>query len=361
MVVNVPFRHWVCVKNPWQESPRRALYYLETTEGQQVIVAVAIRAGGNQLVYQPLGDFVQDYWNILPLGHVLMWNYSFQLNAWLDDIVYHWFVRCSNEAGLQSACLPSTFMAHQTVAEIWLFPSAACAAPEFCIGSFANGVGPISPEIGSLKMLQHLDLSNNMLSEMLKVLHQMLPMTNLTSGEQKTTMVAMLDGNVMRCVRDQNGNHVIQKCIKCIPVEAIQFIISVFYDQLVSLVTLSTHPYVCHVIQIISSPFLLVADSHILLFSDELNLCYLCFTVVSAYFPSISCYPLIEVMMKDQFANYVIHKLLENFDDHKLELILNRIKVHLNALKKYTYEKHIVSHVDKLAPAGGTYSLPFPL
>ncbi|KAG5540259.1 hypothetical protein RHGRI_020478 [Rhododendron griersonianum] len=62
-------------------------------------------------------------------------------------------------------------------------------------------------------------------------------------------MVAMLDGNVMRCVRDQNGNHVIQKCIKCIPVEAIQFIISVFYDQVVSLVTLSTHPYVCHVIQ----------------------------------------------------------------------------------------------------------------
>ncbi|KAI8547013.1 hypothetical protein RHMOL_Rhmol07G0163500 [Rhododendron molle] len=69
----------------------------------------------------------------------------------------------------------------------------------------------------------------------------------------------------------------------------------------------------------------------------------------------------VQVMMKDQFANYVIHKLLESFDDHKLELILNRIKVHLNALKKYTYEKHIVSHVDKLAPAGGTYSLPFPL
>ncbi|KAI8547004.1 hypothetical protein RHMOL_Rhmol07G0162700 [Rhododendron molle] len=57
-------------------------------------------------------------------------------------------------------------------------------------------------------------------------------------------------------------------------------------------------------------------------------------------------------MMKDQFANYVIHKLLENFDDHRLELILNRIKVHLNALKKYTYEKHIIAHVDKLAAAG---------
>ncbi|KAG5540258.1 hypothetical protein RHGRI_020477 [Rhododendron griersonianum] len=126
MVVNVPFRHWVCVKNPWQESPRRALYYLETIEGQQVIVAVAIRAGGNQLVYQPFVDFVQDYRNILPLPHVLMWNYSFQLNAWLDDIVYHSFVRCSNEAyfvtaGLHSACLPSAFMAHQTVLKFGYF------------------------------------------------------------------------------------------------------------------------------------------------------------------------------------------------------------------------------------------------
>ena len=60
-------------------------------------------------------------------------------------------------------------------------------------------------------------------------------------------MVAELDGHVMRCVRDQNGNHVIQKCIECIPQEAIQFIVSPFYDQVV---TLSTHPYGCRVIQV---------------------------------------------------------------------------------------------------------------
>ncbi|KAF7137986.1 hypothetical protein RHSIM_Rhsim07G0135200 [Rhododendron simsii] len=68
------------------------------------------------------------------------------------------------------------------------------------------------------------------------------------------------------------------------------------------------------------------------------------------------------VMMKDQFANYVTHKLLESCDDHNLELILNRIKVHLNALKKYTYKKHIVAHVDKLAVTGDTrmvYVIPY--
>ena len=60
-------------------------------------------------------------------------------------------------------------------------------------------------------------------------------------------MVQELDGHIMRCVRDQNGNHVIQKCIECVPEDAIQFIVTTFYDQVV---TLSTHPYGCRVIQV---------------------------------------------------------------------------------------------------------------
>lgn len=62
--------------------------------------------------------------------------------------------------------------------------------------------------------------------------------------------------------------------------------------------------------------------------------------------------------MKDQFANYVVQKVLETCDDQQLELILNRIKVHLNALKKYTYGKHIVARVEKLVAAGGTFPTP---
>jgi pumilio RNA-binding family len=63
----------------------------------------------------------------------------------------------------------------------------------------------------------------------------------------QTKMVAELEGHVMRCVRDQNGNHVIQKCIECIPQHAIEFIVSTFYGQVVML---STHPYGCRVIQV---------------------------------------------------------------------------------------------------------------
>ena len=63
--------------------------------------------------------------------------------------------------------------------------------------------------------------------------------------------------------------------------------------------------------------------------------------------------------MKDEFANYVVQKVLETFSDQQRALILSRIKVHLNALKKYTYGKHIVSRVEKLIATGGWYT-PLP-
>lgn len=66
--------------------------------------------------------------------------------------------------------------------------------------------------------------------------------------DQKIELVRELDGHVMRCVRDQNGNHVIQKCIECVPSERIGFIISAFRGQVASL---SMHPYGCRVIQVI--------------------------------------------------------------------------------------------------------------
>jgi pumilio RNA-binding family len=62
-----------------------------------------------------------------------------------------------------------------------------------------------------------------------------------------------------------------------------------------------------------------------------------------------------QIMMKDPFGNYVVQKVLETCDDQSRELIVSRIKVHLHALKKYTYGKHIVSRVEKLIETGGKY------
>ncbi|KAL0920392.1 hypothetical protein M5K25_009527 [Dendrobium thyrsiflorum] len=224
--------------------------------------------------------------------------------------------------------------------------------------------------------------------------------------KQQTQLVSELDGSVMKCVRDQNGNHVIQKCIECVPQESIKFIISACYGQVVAL---STHPYGCRVIQrilehcddaktqcimmneILQSICTLAKDQygnyvvqHVLQhgkseerssiiskLSGEIvkmsqqkfasNVIEKCLTysspeerqlLINEMLGSTEENEPLQAMMKDQFGNYVVQKVLETCDDRNRELILSRIKVHLNTLKRYTYGKHIVARVEKLIAAG---------
>jgi len=62
--------------------------------------------------------------------------------------------------------------------------------------------------------------------------------------DQQLKLVQELDGHVMRCVLDQNGNHVIQKCIECISQDKIHFIILAFFGKVVAL---SSQTYGCRV------------------------------------------------------------------------------------------------------------------
>ncbi|XP_074563125.1 pumilio homolog 1-like [Curcuma longa] len=223
---------------------------------------------------------------------------------------------------------------------------------------------------------------------------------------QKAQMVLELNGHVMKCVRDQNGNHVIQKCIECIPQENIQFIIEAFFGHVVAL---STHPYGCRVIQrvlehcndqevqsimmeeIMESVCNLAQDQygnyviqHVLQYgkpeerSDIIsklagqivkmsqqkyasNVVEKCLTfgtpeerqiLINEILGSTEENEPLQAMMKDQFGNYVVQKVLETCDDKNRELILQRIKVHQNGLKRYTYGKHIVARVEKLVATG---------
>ncbi|XP_044462066.1 pumilio homolog 4-like isoform X2 [Mangifera indica] len=224
--------------------------------------------------------------------------------------------------------------------------------------------------------------------------------------DQQTQMVAELDGSVMKCVHDQNGNHVIQKCIECVPQDRIQFIISAFYGQVVAL---STHPYGCRVIQRVLEHCDDVKTQQIIMDEIMLHVCNLaqdqygnyviqhvlehgkphersaiisqlagqivkmsqqkfasnvvekCLTfgspeerqlLVNEMLGSTDENEPLQAMMKDPFGNYVVQKVLETCDDRSLELLLSRIKVHLNVLKKYTYGKHIVSRIEKLIATG---------
>lgn len=47
----------------------------------------------------------------------------------------------------------------------------------------------------------------------------------------KVEIVKELDGHVQKCVKDQNGNHVVQKCIECVDSKYLQFIIDAFKGQ----------------------------------------------------------------------------------------------------------------------------------
>jgi len=47
--------------------------------------------------------------------------------------------------------------------------------------------------------------------------------------DQQKLIVSELKGNVLQCIKDQNGNHVIQKCIEMVPPDQIQFIIDGFH------------------------------------------------------------------------------------------------------------------------------------
>lgn len=52
-------------------------------------------------------------------------------------------------------------------------------------------------------------------------------------------------------------------------------------------------------------------------------------------------YPLV-TMMKDKYANYVVQKMLDVVDDDQREILVNKIRPHLQSLKKYTYGKHLI-------------------
>lgn len=57
----------------------------------------------------------------------------------------------------------------------------------------------------------------------------------------------------------------------------------------------------------------------------------------------------LELMMKDPYANYVVQKILDVCDNAQRELLISRIKPHVASLKKYTYGKHIIARLEKIA------------
>ncbi|KAJ2356724.1 mRNA binding protein puf3 [Coemansia sp. RSA 2618] len=234
--------------------------------------------------------------------------------------------------------------------------------------------------------------------------------------EQQASMVRELDGHVLQCVKDQNGNHVIQKAIERVPAEHIKFVIDSFHGQVY---TLATHPYGCRVIQRMfehcdeaqTRPLLeelhryttnLVQDQygnyviqHVMERGKPMDRSLVCSRVRGhvlqlskhkfasnvvekciAYGEPKDRKTLIDEvmavrrdgssnlinMMKDQYANYVVQKMLDVVDEPQRDIILFKIQPHMAALRKFTYGKHLISKVEKYVAAkdGGGVPLSAP-
>jgi len=51
--------------------------------------------------------------------------------------------------------------------------------------------------------------------------------------------------------------------------------------------------------------------------------------------------------MKDQFANYVVQKMIDVADAPQRKMMLQKIRPHVAALRKYAYGKHILAKLEK--------------
>lgn len=218
-------------------------------------------------------------------------------------------------------------------------------------------------------------------------------------------LVRELDGHVLKCVKDQNGNHVVQKCIECVDSTQLQFIIDAFKGQVYAL---STHPYGCRVIQRIlehctveqTSPILnelhehterLIQDQYgnyviqhvlehgsaddksaivnivrgnVLLLSQHKfasNVIEKCVSHASRSERSMLIdevcnyadgpHGALYSMMKDQYANYVVQKMIDISEPLQRKVLMMKIRPHVATLRKYTYGKHILAKLESFEKA----------
>ena len=58
-------------------------------------------------------------------------------------------------------------------------------------------------------------------------------------------------------------------------------------------------------------------------------------------------YSALNLMMKDQYANYVVQKMIDVAEPTQRKILLHKIKPYFNVLKKFTYGKHIIAKLEK--------------
>ncbi|KAI0180321.1 ARM repeat-containing protein [Hypoxylon sp. FL1284] len=225
--------------------------------------------------------------------------------------------------------------------------------------------------------------------------------------EQQVEIVEELKPDIMRIVKDQNGNHVIQKIIQMVPRLCIPFIMDAFQSQIESL---ASHNYGCRVIQrileygteaekkklmtdlhtcaarLITDQYGNYVTQHIIAQGepeDRRQVIQLVLQKLLVYSrhkfasnvveksieygsdedrrairiqltsPDGNGNNQLQVVMKDQFGNYVIQKLMQHLTGPDLESFVEEMKPHFASLKKHSTGRQNTA-LDRLMSASST-------
>ncbi|KAH9926212.1 armadillo-type protein [Fomitopsis serialis] len=133
--------------------------------------------------------------------------------------------------------------------------------------------------------------------------------------EQQSAFVQELESQVLRCVRDANGNHVIQKLIECVSPERLTFV-SAFKGYVYEL---ATHPYGCRVLQ---RCFEHLQDDHIRPLMDELH-------------------KHVTQLMQDQFGNYVVQFVLEHGKPHDRAIVVSKLRGQMLHMARHKFASNV--------------------
>lgn len=76
-------------------------------------------------------------------------------------------------------------------------------------------------------------------------------------------------------------------------------------------------------------------------FHSMTNNIFFCFFIFSFI------HSILHIMMKDQYANYVVQKMIDISEPTQRKILMNKIRPHMNSLRKYTYGKHIIAKLEK--------------
>jgi len=133
--------------------------------------------------------------------------------------------------------------------------------------------------------------------------------------EQQATIVKELEPHVLRCVKDANGNHVIQKLLERVSSERLAFV-SMFRGNVYEL---ATHPYGCRVLQRCLEH---LPEEQTRSLLDEMH-------------------NYTNNLMLDQFGNYVVQFVIEYGKPRDKNLVLDRLKGNMLKMAQHKFASNV--------------------